>query len=62
MNFGYIYIKIIPFFLSIGVESLYFVDWVKEAEYTQAKYHLTREGLNKILEIKSNMNKGRVLV
>lgn len=55
MNFGDIYIKIIPFFLSIGVKSQDFVDWVKEAEYAQAKDRgsacsvLTREGLNKIL-------------
>ena len=62
MNFEDIYGKIIPFFKKhpiLGVKSQDFADWIKVAEYIQNKDHLTQEGLNKILEIKSNMNRGR---
>ena len=38
-----------------------FNDWCKVAELIESKSHLTEEGLEKIREIKSNMNKGRVI-
>lgn len=53
---------IIPFFekyLIQGVKSLDFADFKKVAIMIGAKEHLTIEGLNRILEIKLNMNKHR---
>lgn len=49
---------IIPFFEKypiVGIKSLDFADFKKVAIIIQSKKHLTREGLNQILEIKSNM-------
>ena len=53
---------IIPFFDNYpirGVKSLDFSDFKKVAIMIGAKEHLTIEGLNRILEIKLNMNKHR---
>jgi hypothetical protein len=53
---------IIPFFekYSIqGLKSLDFADFKKVAIMIGSKEHLTIEGLNRILEIKLNMNKHR---
>ncbi len=53
---------IIPFFEIYplqGVKSLDFADFKKVAMMIVAKEHLTIEGLNRILEIKLNMNKHR---
>ena len=36
-----------------------FKDWCKAAELIKAKQHLTEEGLNQILTLKSGINKGR---
>jgi hypothetical protein len=63
-DFSDIYSKIIPFFKKhpiLGKKNLDFSDWSRAAEYIQAGNHLTEEGLNKILVIKANMNKGRIL-
>ena len=53
---------IIPFFEKYpiqGLKSLDFADFKKVAMLIVAKKHLTVEGLNRILEIKLNMNKHR---
>jgi len=53
---------IIPFFEKYtiqGLKSLDFADFKKVAMMIGAKEHLTVEGLNRILEIKLNMNKHR---
>nr|YP_010714096.1 LAGLIDADG homing endonuclease [Fuscoporia gilva]WDD39659.1 LAGLIDADG homing endonuclease [Fuscoporia gilva] len=53
---------LIPFFENYpiqGLKSLDFADFKKVAIMISAKEHLTIEGLNKILEIKSNKNKHR---
>ena len=53
---------IIPFFEKYslqGLKSLDFADFKKVAMMISAKEHLTSEGLNRILEIKLNMNKHR---
>ena len=53
---------IIPFFEKYpvqGLKSLDFADFKKVARMIVAKEHLTVEGLNRILEIKLNMNKLR---
>lgn len=53
---------IIPFFEKypiLGLKSLDFRDFKKVAIMIDAKKHLTIEGLNRILEIKLNMNKHR---
>ena len=53
---------IIPFFEEYpiqGLKSLDFADFKKVALMVVSKEHLTIEGLNKILEIKLNMNKHR---
>jgi LAGLIDADG endonuclease len=54
--------KIIPFFLKYpmqGSKLLNFKDFIKVVEIIKAKEHLTEQGMNKIKEIKSNMNEGR---
>lgn len=54
--------KIIPFFSQhaiIGSKSEDFKDWCKVAKLVQTKNHLTKEGLDQIISIKSGMNKGR---
>jgi len=53
---------IIPFFEKYpvqGLKSLDFSDFKKVAMMIGAKEHLTIQGLNRILEIKLNMNKHR---
>jgi hypothetical protein len=37
-----------------------FVDWCKAFELIKNKDHLTLEGLNRIQDIKVNMNRGRL--
>ena len=56
--------KIIPFFHTnkiIGVKSQDFNDWCKVAKLIETKAHLTESGLEEIYNIKSGMNKGRVI-
>ena len=56
--------KIIPFFTKYpihGVKALDFADWRKVAELINEKKHLTKEGLNKIKQIKARMNRGRII-
>ena len=56
------YEKIIPFFNKhsiLGKKYMDFKDWSKVAEIINHKNHLTPQGLDKIREIKSGMNKGR---
>lgn len=58
------YDKIIPFFTKYpiyGVKALDFKDWKSIGELVKTKDHLTKEGINKIIQIKLNMNKSRVL-
>lgn len=53
---------IIPFFEKYtlqGVKRLDFADFSKAANILQDKYHLTKEGYTKILELKDGMNKSR---
>ena len=53
---------VIPFFDAfpiVGVKSQDFEDFKKVAELVKNGVHLTSEGLNKIIEIKSGMNRGR---
>lgn len=53
---------IIPFFDKypiLGLKSLDFIDFKKVAIMIVNKEHLTIEGLNRILEIKLNMNQHR---
>lgn len=61
-RFKDIYSKIIPLFNKYhiyGVKSLDFQDFCKIAKLVSEKAHLTLAGLEKIREIKLNMNKGR---
>ena len=54
--------KIIPFFAKaqiVGVKNLNYEDFTKVAYLIKNKDHLTMEGLEKIKEIKSNMNDSR---
>jgi hypothetical protein len=54
--------KIIPFFDKYplqGDKSLDYADFKRAAAIIKAKGHLTEEGFNQILVIKSLMNKGR---
>ena len=54
--------KIIPFFEEykiVGIKSLDFSDFHKVANIVNTKQHLTKEGFNRILKIKSSMNKNR---
>jgi hypothetical protein len=53
---------IIPFFEEygiVGVKSLDFFDFKKAADIIKNKDHLNSEGLNKILKLKSGMNRNR---
>lgn len=57
------YEKILPFFTNYplhGVKALDFNGWKLAAEILKSKDHLTKEGIEKIIKIKSNMNKSRV--
>lgn len=54
--------KIIPFFIKyplVGVKALDFSDFIKVGDLMLDKGHLTQEGLDEIIKIKSGMNKGR---
>lgn len=56
------YNTIIPLFTLhpiLGIKSKDFSDWTKAAEIIKNLQHLTPEGLNEIINIKSGMNKGR---
>lgn len=56
--------KIIPFFANSHLKSeklKNYLDFCKIAELMDNKLHLTVEGLKKIQEIKSNLNKFRVI-
>ena len=55
--------KIIPFFKEyplIGVKKENFEDFLKVAELIRSKEHLTKEGLDKMKRIQSNMNSKRI--
>jgi hypothetical protein len=61
-NFENIYLKIIPFFKLyniVGEKYKDFEDFCKVAELIKNKAHLTKEGLDEIILIKSGMNKSR---
>jgi hypothetical protein len=54
--------KIIPFFDKYplqGAKSRDYADFKRVADLMKAKAHLTEDGLDQILKIKSGMNKGR---
>ena len=56
--------KVIPFFDKYkieGVKSLDFEDWYKVAKIIETKGHLTKEGLDRIRNIKAGMNQRRKL-
>ena len=56
--------KIIPFFTKypiLGIKVLDFKDFCLIAELTKNKAHYTEEGLAHIINIKANMNTGRIL-
>lgn len=62
-NFKDVYYKMIPIFNKhkiIGVKSLDYLDFCLVVELINKKDHLTKEGLEKIRKIKSNMNKRRI--
>ncbi len=62
-NFSDVGSKFIPFFEKypvLGAKYLDFKDWCQVFELIKNKDHLTLEGLNKIQDIKANMNKGRL--
>ena len=62
-KFSDISTKIIPFFNKYplsGAKLSDFLDFCKAAEIMEKKEHLTKEGLNQILFLKKNMNRGRV--
>lgn len=59
-----IYSIIMPFFKQYplkGIKSLNFEDFYKVAEIMHKSEHLSLEGINKIIEIKKNMNSNRTL-
>lgn len=61
-NFSDITNTIIPFFYNnplLGVKLLDYLDWCKIAKLMSEGSHLTTEGLNLIIKIKSGMNTGR---
>lgn len=54
--------RIIPFFnenIILGIKSQDFNDWCIVSQLMKEKKHLTKEGVDKIIEIKNNMNKSR---
>lgn len=56
--------KIIPFFQKYEIKGTKvndFADFCKAGEIIKAKGHLTSEGLNKLLVLKDNMNRKRLL-
>ena len=53
---------IIPFFEKygiVGIKSLDFIDFKKAADIIKSKEHLSLEGFNEILKLKSGMNRNR---
>ena len=61
-NFDSIKNIIIPHFQLYklrGTKYLNFCDWVKATEIISNEEHLTKEGMNKIISIKSEMNRSR---
>ena len=61
-KFSYIIEKIIPFFNKypiLGVKYLDFLDFCKVAQIMKNKNHLTKDGLEKIKLIKTEMNRNR---
>jgi len=57
------YYKMIPLFNKhkiIGIKLLNYLDFCKVAELINKKDHLTKEGLENIRKIKSNMNINRI--
>jgi hypothetical protein len=63
VNFSDITEKIIPFFDKYpiqGNKSLDYYDFKKVANIIKNKEHLTSEGFNNIINIKSGMNRGRI--
>lgn len=64
LEFSSIYSIIIPLFKKysiLGIKSKDFEDFCKVASLIKEKIHLTKEGIDTIKIIKSNMNKGRLL-
>ena len=64
-KFDDIYDTLIPFFKKypvVGVKSKGFQDWCLIAEIVKNGDHLTREGLNKVVELKSVLNKGELAI
>lgn len=62
-KFSDIWGKIIPLFNRyslIGTKKEDYLDFVKVAELILSKHHLTKEGLDKINIIRSNMNSKRI--
>lgn len=62
-KFKDIYYKIIPLFAKYGIKgikSLDFQDFCQAGKLINNKAHLTKEGLEKIRNIKSNMNRRRI--
>jgi len=56
--------KIIPLFQKNpvkGVKALDFADFCQVADLMKEKKHLTKEGLEKIKQIKARMNRGRII-
>lgn len=55
--------KIIPFFdryfLIEGEKYKDYRDWCKVGDIMKTKYHLTKEGLDQVIQIKAGMNRGR---
>ena len=63
-KFNDIFDKILPFFdknLLWGIKRLDYLDFRKVALIMKNKAHLTEKGISDIYQIKSNMNKGRIL-
>ena len=57
------YDKILPFFSKYNLQGIKAVDyqsWCTTAELMKIKAHLTREGLDQIVKLKENMNRGRI--
>jgi len=62
-KFSYLTEKVIPLFEKysiMGIKALDFSDFCKVAELMKNKAHLTFDGLEKIRQIKMEMNRGRV--
>jgi hypothetical protein len=56
--------KVIPFFEKfkiLGVKALDFSNFCQAADIIKVKGHLTKDGLERIREIKAGMNRGRAI-